>query len=762
MHCECHCHEPQRIVLFSGDDSNFVGNQTIFIGLDTEIDITGCKAHIKYIGKTFTWDTIPSDHRLELVFSAEETKNMPLGDWNAELWLEDAQGRRRTVDNQIRIRVTKSVDDAYRSEDPQSIKASIGNKFNYNNAYNKPTLNGVVIEGNKTSRDYHIEGGGGGGNMYRDEANEITNSFSLHQGLALILGYNQDIRSWMFGGVIRDEQVLGLREFYNDIGAEFERIWADIETKANADSVYTKDETYSSSEIDQKINQFAAHYLTTKNAQGQFVPFATHAALAAAKAALITDPTKPQFWYADTAHVPDKNDYCVVLDDETHDHKTTRYAFVGDWLTGFFRYQYTINETAFSQAQWDAINSGITSELIEQTTDAINGKQDKLAVNASGVYQIQVSLATDAMSASHASIADSADVADRALADSDGKGFATTYARILSDTVVGKIDEDRHDDSISAKIVRVPIEFARRAFNAVKVTFHEYSTGREDGVFLGIGYSSGTGGTSGLNYTDTILGFSNDVFVNTDVGEHVYRLRSDILSEVPDDAKFLTFFFTANLDISAPAYRLAPIETGYATDAEVAQKKYQIQETDGFFHLEHAPLMEFLIANDPVARKSSVDSVSSKVDEIRETVSTNNRFLVNDTTAAVQTREDEDADWSDEIRLDKGYDALQGTEMVKLDKSVQTVTVDGGTLEVILPELSSDGTVRDLCLYVNNTPGADVCTLTFPAGTYYGADGWDSAAQKGGITGYYFSEIPGNGWRVAREEFKQFTKGATS
>ena len=171
-HCDCNCHKPQYIVLFCGDDSNFVGNQTIFIELETDIDTTGCKAHLKYINKTFTWNAIPEDKRLELVFSAEETKAMPLGDWDAELWLEDAQGRRRTVSNQIRIRVTKSVGDAYWSEDPQSIKASIGNAFDYNNAYNKPTLNGVVIEGNKTSEDYHIKGGGGGTNDYNDLENK--------------------------------------------------------------------------------------------------------------------------------------------------------------------------------------------------------------------------------------------------------------------------------------------------------------------------------------------------------------------------------------------------------------------------------------------------------------------------------------------------------------------------------------------------------------------------------------------------------------
>lgn len=187
-HCDCECHRPQYIILFCGDDSDFVGNQTIFIELETDIDTTGCKAHLKYISKTFTWDEIPEDKRLELVFSAEETKAMPLGDWDAELWLEDAQGRRRTVSNQIRIRVTKSVGDAYGSEDPQSIKASIGNAFDYNNAYNKPSINGHTLSGDSTLGDIGIDQ-----SMISDAAGNVIRA----DGSAVIMD-----GSWTCNGVV--------------------------------------------------------------------------------------------------------------------------------------------------------------------------------------------------------------------------------------------------------------------------------------------------------------------------------------------------------------------------------------------------------------------------------------------------------------------------------------------------------------------------------------------------------------------------------
>ena len=167
-----------------------------------------------------------------------------------------------------------------------------------------------------------------------------------------------------------------------------------------------------------------------------------------------------------------------------------------------------------------------------------------------------------------------------------------------------------------------------------------------------------------------------------------------------------------------------------------------------------------MVSPKELATKPMVDAVSDKVDGIKETVSTDNRFLVDGTTAAIQTRENETAEWQTEIRVDKGYDAVQGNTMVKLDKSVQTVTVSGGSLTVELPD-AVEGTVRDLCLYVNNTSPTETVTMTFPAGvTVYKSKGGDdpkTAAQAGGITAYYFTEIPGGAWRVVRDELEVAT-----
>ena len=139
---------------------------------------------------------------------------------------------------------------------------------------------------------------------------------------------------------------------------------------------------YTTAEVDNKITTFVAHYLTGKDSAGHFVPFATRAALDYAKQHHTEED--PQFFYAGEPFTPTKNDYCVVLADETVGGKTARYSFVGEWPTGSWQYQYTINDTAFSEAQWAAINSGVTGAWMESTLSALQAEVDraKAAENA--------------------------------------------------------------------------------------------------------------------------------------------------------------------------------------------------------------------------------------------------------------------------------------------------------------------------------------------------------------------------------------------
>lgn len=164
-----------------------------------------------------------------------------------------------------------------------------------------------------------------------------------------------------------DESVEILNQRTIDNGSAINEVGGDLDIlKREVWDMYTNDD------IDNKINQFAAHYITKRTGtEGSYSypQFATHADLVTARQTHTEE--NPQFFYNDDPHTPDKNDYCVVLSDETHDNATTRYSFVGDWPDGRFRYQYTINETALSEDQWKAINSGITSDKLEAIESAV-------------------------------------------------------------------------------------------------------------------------------------------------------------------------------------------------------------------------------------------------------------------------------------------------------------------------------------------------------------------------------------------------------
>ena len=119
--------------------------------------------------------------------------------------------------------------------------------------------------------------------------------------------------------------------------------------------------------IDDSINSVTAYYIT-KNAQGD--QWATYAELSAAS-------TFYSWWVART---PTRNDYTIVLADENHDNATTRYIYNSGW-----EYQYTVNETALTQSQLDALNSWITSGKVstyDWYASTISWKQDALALPA--------------------------------------------------------------------------------------------------------------------------------------------------------------------------------------------------------------------------------------------------------------------------------------------------------------------------------------------------------------------------------------------
>lgn len=174
----CKPPHPVYIVLFRGDDTDFVGNQEIIVKITTERNISGCKAYFKYMGNIQTFDAIPEDKELHLVFSREQTKDMPLGTWDAELYLIDENGKRMTVNNRIHMLVTNSVGEAYFPDDPQAVSVVISaNKYIEDAEVSADGKTLTLTKKDGTEVSFSGGGGGGGGT---DDYNDLKNRPSIN------------------------------------------------------------------------------------------------------------------------------------------------------------------------------------------------------------------------------------------------------------------------------------------------------------------------------------------------------------------------------------------------------------------------------------------------------------------------------------------------------------------------------------------------------------------------------------------------------
>lgn len=154
---------------------------------------------------------------------------------------------------------------------------------------------------------------------------------------------------------------------HNDLTNE---LAAQITTNANdIDTIEGKIPTEASTTNQLADKQFVTDSITQSTAifRGSY----------ATKAAL--DAVQWQSSDPEAANYVSNNDYAVVLDDETHDDECWRYIYVITSGTGAWTAQYRINEAPLTQAQLDALNSGITEAGVTQIT---TNKNDITATQA--------------------------------------------------------------------------------------------------------------------------------------------------------------------------------------------------------------------------------------------------------------------------------------------------------------------------------------------------------------------------------------------
>lgn len=151
-----------------------------------------------------------------------------------------------------------------------------------------------------------------------------------------------------------------------NIAEQFSDITAKIPSSASADNQLAPKDFVNSS-----INNMAAFYITY-NSSGDAFP---------TREDLLNATT---FYSGGQERVPTQNDYAIVLADESQPvgvdgtHPTTRYSYQGGtYPDGQWDFQYVVNNTSLTQAQVDAINSGITAQKIVSMDAATAAKYTK-------------------------------------------------------------------------------------------------------------------------------------------------------------------------------------------------------------------------------------------------------------------------------------------------------------------------------------------------------------------------------------------------
>lgn len=99
--------------------------------------------------------------------------------------------------------------------------------------------------------------------------------------------------------------------------------------------------------VNDQINSVSAYYITA-DAEGD--AFASVAALTGATT----------YYSGGVVRVPTRNDYAYVMSDENHDGAATRYSYQNNQ----WEFQFIINESPMTQAQVNALNSGITAAKV--------------------------------------------------------------------------------------------------------------------------------------------------------------------------------------------------------------------------------------------------------------------------------------------------------------------------------------------------------------------------------------------------------------
>ena len=342
------------IEIFRGDDSDALGYQTIVGTIHTDLDLTGCKAVFRYLGFFQEFDPIPEDGKLTIVIPSASSMQFPPGFGYASLKVYDIDRKVRTFTNRIPVFVKTMT------------PCRGGGEFDVEFSP-FPELEPLKIFIGPNADDF---------DQYTGFLTKTIDRASLAKyGLVMLA----DAMSEDGGDSGKAASPAAVRAAYDAIIGVL------------ADNYYTAEQT------EEAIDRVAAYYIT-RNAAGD--AFETKAQLDNATV----------FYSGGEVRVPTRNDYCVVLADETHQGAEYRYIYAvaegqttGSWqpqfpVEGVMTVDQTVTKNSTNpvagggvwSALWGALSALPTgfSSLYDWCVAQLAGKLDKSGGTMTGPLTI--------------------------------------------------------------------------------------------------------------------------------------------------------------------------------------------------------------------------------------------------------------------------------------------------------------------------------------------------------------------------------------
>lgn len=201
----------QYIYIYKGDDTNWNNEQFVTINVTpaegSEIDLTDMKA--KFILGSYSQEYNLTTGSFTVDLSAAVTDVYAFGPINGIVRVYDTQNRVKTITNTIPFYITDQViSEQHQSIDLEvpegstvDINVTVGGQVSYNDLTDKPSINGVTVEGDKSGYDYGLADAAGLALKVSKSGDTMTGNLVMGQGTQITMAD---------GALKSDDGMLGL------------------------------------------------------------------------------------------------------------------------------------------------------------------------------------------------------------------------------------------------------------------------------------------------------------------------------------------------------------------------------------------------------------------------------------------------------------------------------------------------------------------------------------------------------------------------